>query len=285
MATKKKGEQKPSLIARRGFLTWLGGLGTGALASYFANQLPSIESPIPKAGGKITAVKSILVPSETLKFQYGASHYLIEGTHSDNANAGGALVRAISTIVKTEPSNDPSLFELDQPSDWVLVGAPSSNKLTCRILGYDVNNIIKKPLDEHNLRFLYEYEDELVNLKRYTASGQLQAQAKRAYIKDLATGNFYRPDEGGWLEEDFLLITRLPMIGSNGARTIVGGTHGVGTRGVELLLESDPFSSRQKRLLAEGIGKGFQILAKVESKTVKSKTMPTDIVVIDVHIA
>ena len=75
------------------------------------------------------------------------------------------------------------------------------------------------------------------------------------------------------------------MIGNNGARTIVGGTHGVGTRGVELLLESDPFSSRQKRLLAEGIGKGFQILAKVESKTVKSKTMPTDIVVIDVHIA
>jgi len=268
---------------RRGFLKWMGGFTTGAIASYLANQIPPLRDYKDHFKCKKSPLAALLSPRDAVRFQRGSDHYLVPGIHSDNAIAGRFLVEAIASFVETKPKDDLSLYELEEKSDWVLIGAPSSNRLAADLLGYNFNDLHKFSTDS-SLRFVYEYDDIQVKLKRHMASGAIQEFARRTSIRDLHTGNIYRPEEGGWLDEDYLLITRKPTKSNNVSRTVIGGTHGIGTRGIEVLLAHDHLSKREKETLKLGAIRGFQLLAKVEARNSEAVTKLENIRVIEVHL-
>ena len=144
------------IITRRGFLVWLGGFTTGALASYAAGLLPQIpmgseEHAVPVQPR--ATLTTVLGHSGKLKFHNGSSHYLVKGTHSDNTKVGEETIRAVSTVVPTIESSDPALFELDANSDWVLVGSPSSNSITRQLLGFDPNALASGSVAPSHHRF------------------------------------------------------------------------------------------------------------------------------------
>jgi hypothetical protein len=269
--------------SRRGFLTWLGGFATGATASYFASYLPKLKLPFKTFEYKEGILKPLFMPQDSLRFHYGGAHYLIKGIHSDNAVVGKELIECISNILPVKRENDVTLFELNDFSDWVLIGAPSSNLITREIFGHDLNDVKNRKFVPKNLRYIYGYEDKLVDLVRHTAGGEIQQKAKSAYIKDLKNDNKFRPDEGGWLEEDYLLMTRIKDKKSNNYRTVIGGTHGIGTRGFSLLYTKDPFTKRQKNKLLQSSTSCYQIFAKVVTDIIDGIRVPYDIVIEEVH--
>ena len=269
-------------VTRRAFLTWVGAFSTGAAASYWASQLPPVRDIFAGFKAKVRNLREVLAPSESVRFHYGGHHYLIPGIPSDNTVTGDAMVRAVANYVEIDPSDDPSRFELDERSDWVLVGGPSSDDVSARLLQFEAPRRGQIQTCKLPLRFSYTSEEKLVRLERYTASGEWQQEARRHGIVDTTTGTAYRPEEGGSLDRDYLLITRLPPVKNVGARTIIGGTHGLGTRGVALLLENDCFSRRQLKELERGIGTGFQILALVDVETERNQTIPVDLKILNV---
>ena len=104
------------------------------------------------------------MPQDSLRFHYGAAHYLIKGIHSDNAVVGKEMIECISNILAVKAEDDVRLFELNDFNDWVLIGAPSSNLITREILGHDLNDISNRKFVPNNLRYIYGYEDKLVDL-------------------------------------------------------------------------------------------------------------------------
>lgn len=280
------GEQKhkDAGMSRRGFLKWLGAFGTGAAASYSVQQLPPVKSFLSGSRYKQATLNRLFLPRGSVKFHHGGSHYMIDGIHSDNHLTGKAVVEALSSVIEVSPSRDDSIFELDEGSQWILVGAPSSSRIASTILGYDPDTLARPESWGPRLKYVYEYDDALLPLKRYTAGGRLQEQSRTAVIRAIDSGNLWQPRSSadGWIERDYLLVTRLPAERQGGSRTVVGGTHGIGTRGVDLLLSEAPFSVNQIRTLDESASAGFQILVAIEASTQGKQTQPVDLTVLDV---
>lgn len=226
----------------------------------------------------------LLRPSNNIKFHYGGSHYIVRGIHSDNSSTGEELIKSIGNVIEIEKETNKSLFELDNNFNWITIGAPSSNHIASQILGHDVSDVTKSKFIPEGLRFLYEYEDELVELKRHTAGGEIQEKAKKVIIRDLKNNNAFGPDEGGWLEEDYLLVTRVFDSKYKKHRTVVGGTHGLGTRGFEIMLNQFPFSNRQKEKLSNSYSGCFQVFARVESSVKEGIRYPSNVIIEEVHI-
>jgi len=277
----RKTDQKlptpPADQSRRAFLVWSGGLASGVLASYIANHIPILSWEKLKSRFSSTSqgIDLLFAPGSderAIKFHHGMAHYLTGSAHPDNVSTGDELAAAISAATGTELRDDPARYTLEAASDWVLIGAPSSNEISKILLS---NSSVR-------LRYVYEYSDSLVLLSRFTAAGEPQAHARQSSIRDLANSNIYRPAEGHDQVDDYLLITRLAPLESAGARTVIGGTHGIGTRATLALLNDLPLSNRQIWELQHGRHTGFQLLAKVDVKQAPHETRVENVTVLDV---
>lgn len=270
---------------RRAFLRVVGGFSSGVAVSYAATQIPRLKDILPSSPYNKITLQQLFLPQEIVKFHHGGSHYMVKGVHSDNQFTGRMVYEAFDALMKVNPSNDASFFELKPEDDWVLIGAPSSSEVVSEILGYDPQTFERKPGKSPGLKYIYEYQKNVeVPLKRYMASGELQETAIDTKIRELETNNIWIPESSidGWIEQDYLLVTRLPYRKKLGARTIVGGTHGTGTRAIDLLLQRALFTAKQKEILTGSASSGFQILVAVDSKTTGKRTEPIDLTVLDV---
>lgn len=287
---KKEPGLSPDGESKRAFLKVVGTLGVGITASYLSTYLPKIDfyENNPKNKTLEESLESIFISDAERKFHYGGSHYLVKGVHSDNSFLGEQIVRAVSEVSDIDVSEDKSLFELYDDNDWIIIGAPSSNKYSAEIFNLDsmTLNPIKNKAD---FRYSYEYgaTDDLIDLKRYTASGELQQSTIKASIIDNDKGYRYFPDEGGWLEKDYLLVTRIPVKIKNGIRYrfVVGGVHGAGTRGFDKLIRNDSFTKSEKTKLKRAATSPCQILAQVHVKNAKGRSFIEDVRIIDVFVA
>lgn len=196
---------------------------------------------------------------------------------------GSTLVKSLSKFGDIKESSNTALFELSTNTDWTLIGAPSSNSISRQLMGLDEN--LNKTNNIKNLRYEYNYSDKKVNLRRYRAGGKLQETSIQASIIDRKTGNIFKPDEGGWLDRDYLLITRFIDYsrGQPRFRTIIGGTHGIGTRGLSLLLREIPLSKNDLKKMTDPNFTTLQILASVDANHKREESIPTHIRVIDVY--
>ena len=80
----------------------------------------------------------------------------------------------------------------------------------------------------------------------------------------------WRPRSSEWLEEDFLLVSKLPMYSRTGivigSVVLVSGGHGAGTEAFRLLLDTEAFSRSDLDKLSDAV-KGntyFQVVFRVE---------------------
>lgn len=263
-----------SLPSRRAFLALATSAGSAVAYSWVATHIPTIDigKHIRRLLVDRAGFDALLSPSPSLKFWHGSDHYLLKGPHPDNVSTADSFLAFAAQIAGTNIQDDSSRYSLDAASDWVLVGAPSSNEVSRTLMQNAAAD----------LKYNYHYDDELVTLERFTADGQRQSKARRSLVLDLSSGAQWRPAEGATQTEDYLLVTRFPPRASVGARTIIGGTHGSGTRAVANLLSTFPLSGRQRKELERGKHTGYQLLARVEVETAAGATAVAALTVLDV---
>lgn len=278
-------------LSRRDFLssirTYTGGFVSGLAASYISGHLPIVDLNSLFSPYSERNFTNLFLAKQKLAIHCGAAHYLVKGTHSDNSVIGGVVADCMSDFMDMNPSEEAESFQLQPDCDWVLVGSPSSNVISKQALGYG-KMLHEGPIVLPNgLRYYYKFGEEMHDVRRFDAGGTLQEQALETYICDSKMGSKFGVDPGGWIEEDYLLITRIPRSTNNGVQhtTVVGGLHGTGTRGLELLLKQDVLSKRQRKLLADSWNRPLQILSKIEVTNEVGASTPSHISVIDVHVA
>lgn len=266
--------------SRRAFLKWGGGFATGVGASWVAAQIPAVraQTTLPGFCGTQPAepddevgliLGKLFSSGADVRCHAGSAHYQVGGVHSDNAIVQREFVDLVGSVaaVSTEEARSRA-FELSPNTDWILIGGPHSSTAA--------DNLLRKSEDAATgLRFTYETDNQLVTLKRYSAGGDLLEFSRRSWIRDWKYDNVYRPDEGEWLDNDYLLITRLSerIGGATRYRTIVGGTHGLGTRAVAELLKTGALDAGVRRKIDEAAGGTLQILAKVTATHGGGKTV------------
>jgi hypothetical protein len=288
-------------FSRRSFLTFLAtAAGDGIIGNFssdilrfgFFSGLESLVNPAPLSYNKETkkVFSNLFLSSSRLQFHTGLSHYLEDKDISDNTDLEVKIIETLSTISEIEKSHNNLQFDMTDNHDWVMIGAPSSNRISAEIFGLHAESLSSL---KANTKFRYQYKfgktNDLIPLSRYTASGKIQSSTIKAAVIDLSTGNQFATDESGWIEEDYLLITRLPIIVNNTLRHryVVGGTHGPGTRAFNMLFRENPFSEKEANLLISSPNKICQILARVSASYdhENKKTIIDKINVMDVHVA
>lgn len=212
----------------------------------------------------------------------GISH-LIDDYHinwapqSSNAIASNFLASALKLHTNDWPkeviptSTSPGPVRID--TNLIAVGSPISDpiaQLGFQYYGshYDLglvpNRVIDLPFDYVLDRNYIGYTTTLA--KRYVA-GEIREMPNWALRK----GSELIPPpilgKGGWIESDYLLITRIPNIlsqqafVSGGELLIIGGTHGIGTEAIGLLLKD---TARLTRIQNDrGSSTYYQILVPV----------------------
>ncbi|MCK5613304.1 hypothetical protein KAR91_66145 [Candidatus Pacearchaeota archaeon] len=167
--------------------------------------------------------------------------------HPDDVLAGSTLERVgIAGIEKLEIVD--SLFPLESfTGNIVALGGPMSNYLSRQVLDYiPVSNAPEDGFAKRNSKPFFElpYEYAYSHTKSYTKLKTERIDAG-SVLHDLEHDTLLLPntDSSGHLTSDYLLITVLPNILSKkaydeGNKMIVfAGTHGVGTRAIELLFQ------------------------------------------------
>jgi len=135
----------------------------------------------------------------------------------------------------------------DPHSSQVLLGSGSSNSATRRLIGAPWSPMVNLG----SLQLHYTIGDGKGTLKRYQYGRELERPAHAICTHDLRP--VLSPEaRGGWQQDDYLLVTKIPGNVKNTVRTIFAGLHGPGTRATELLFDSVPLGDLEELAAAVG---------------------------------
>lgn len=187
---------------------------------------------------------------------------------------GSALVAANAAFkYLTDPEGD-SVEIAEQPDDiqWndanlIIFGSPASNQIAQKLLGGGELTRHREEISER-MPFLYiEHPGDVVGtVRRYSETTHRIIEENNWSIFDRKNQRpvpGLRTDRDGFILEDYLLITRWKSDFADGRYiTIIGGSHGIGTRSFSLLtLESDLLDRAVKSI--DGPDTEFQSLFRV----------------------
>lgn len=167
--------------------------------------------------------------------------------HPDDETASGCI-RGFFDL--TEKRGD---LSVDPDNNLYCLGSPKSNLLSRSLMEYfeyPDGTMLRssKPLLEHKVSYTFHPKDPQNPVAKRWIGNELCTRALYSFnvkteegIRTFKT----RADKKGWLENDFLIISRLPNL--RNIRTIeedkeiivFGGLHGIGTKAIELLF-NDP---------------------------------------------
>jgi hypothetical protein len=188
--------------------------------------------------------------SETI-FRLSDSHPIYA-----NGQVPAADVAAFSCLV--DPAfavqyGDPSMYleddpELDAECDLILFGSPESETLTRALLGYkhDTSGVLTYvetvPLA---YRWLEDPSKVSVYCLQHRPGGAIAVRPNWPLVATSPEFREYPKLRNGWLDEDYLVITRVPNFVSDRARQAgrailsIAGLHGIATRSIGLALADE----------------------------------------------
>jgi hypothetical protein len=195
------------------------------------------------------------------KFVPGTSNPYLKGIHPDDLRAAASFDRVVSRLVENLTVVDDLMDAAQLEGNIIALGSPMSNYLSRIVLQYE--NMTGGPTDGftrtgHNPLFHLPFEyifdakylrKEFLMTRRF--AGKREHQVPNWSIRDMSVGKVLCPqvDSDGTLKTDFLLITKLPKILSSDAYDrgeeiiIFGGTHGIGTKAIDLLFQDETILS------------------------------------------
>lgn len=230
------------------------------------------------------AMAELGIPTRETAFRHYSVHpeYDEAEPHPDNEAALAALTGALAREAHEEDRfrEQPQVDFDPNERNIALVGSPSSDELSGYVFGYRPDpgktgyTLRDWSLGTH-LHFRWELDPAVIlegaNVRR-NVPGRGEVSRRNWAIVD-QTGETEKlikpkPDEEGFLDRDYLLLTRIPNFitpiarGAGHSIVSIGGAHGTATRAVELLLQS-PAVVRATR---EAIGNAdaYQALYRVE---------------------
>lgn len=190
------------------------------------------------------------------RFIPGISHYKFPGLpHPDDKEAMATLERLGAEVSKNFDLVNEVIGPKNHEGNLICLGSPMSNYISKQIMSYrnvSENNMLdgliriqdKSPFD---LRFEYIFETAHLMKEGITRRyvGSKEHGVPNWSVRDNQTNDILIPKTiENNLSSDFLLISVLPNIFSQKAYSnkqrviVIGGTHGVGTKSIELLFKN-----------------------------------------------
>jgi hypothetical protein len=180
------------------------------------------------------------------------------------------VMKAMCLLLK---GNIPELHAslIDEPwldaDSLVCSGSPATNKLVREYLplaNFKKQGANTNIIDSTSLRYHFAIgEQKTIRVKSAMHSNKEIRKLNHA-IFDKMNGSIWRPfkhyDSGGWLQNDFLLITKLPRNRQGGDILLLSGGHGAGTQAFELLFDPKAFPLSELEKLISLKESYFQIL-------------------------
>jgi len=229
---------------------------------------------------------------DNCKFTPGSSHYLFPGKmHPDDKEAAITLGKVSSKGIEQLEFVSGFFNTPDLKGNFICLGSPMSNFLSRVIMQYYTKEVdpSKGLIRENNPIFELEYDyifdsdyllSEGLMSKRYV--GSKKHAVPNWSMRNISQKELISPSiVGDNLSTDYLLITVLPNIFDKEAYekgekvTIFGGTHGVGTKSIELLFKSKKLLSDIKKQI--GDTQYWQALVKTDKTfhdTKRKRTAP-----------
>lgn len=183
--------------------------------------------------------------------------------HADDASAFAALAGpALAWALDSGWLSVETDICTDIEGDLVLVGSPGPESLSRLVFGYrrDVSAPEGLIYVGDTLDLPYRWQEDISKIGsdclRYQPNGRVTLRPNWSIVHTRGARErtlYPRLRNDGFLETDYLLVSRLPNFLTNRAlsegRTIVsvGGTHGIGTRAVSFVTQSEDFLTRISR--------------------------------------
>lgn len=166
----------------------------------------------------------------------------------------------------------------DLEQSWVLIGSPESESLSRLLFGYRVRDdglgmlMLESPVSL-TYRWLEDASEIVSFSRRALPYGATSTRPNWPLLKRTPSGVARltpRLTRDGWLENDYLVITRIPnfltqrALDEGRAIVSIAGTHGIGTRSIELLLTNTAVLGELLERL-NGADTDFQIVIEASS--------------------
>ena len=214
-------------------------------------------------------------------YRVGMSHPTVQrgSFHPDDVTAFRALAGpSLSRCLETGWLNLQDSLASDLESNLILIGAPGPESLSRLVFGYRQRDGggLSFTGDTLDLPFRWQEDVSVVraNCLRYQQGGLVTTRPNWP-ILDSRTGSvisrYPETNCSGFLLSDYLLVTKVPNFITPGAqasgRSVVsfGGSHGIGTRAVSLLLDSSEVMRRLGEEYSKGGSRYFQALLEARS--------------------
>lgn len=207
--------------------------------------------------------------ADDYRFIPGISHYKLPNVpHPDDMEAMATLERLGAEVSTKFELVSEVVGPKDHKGNLICLGSPMSNYVSKEIMGYrkistDSSTGLERIQDHSPFEFRFEYIFDSAYLMKEGAItkrfvGNKEHVVPNWSIKDNKTGRILVPNTVGQnLTSDFLLISVLPNIFDRKAYdkrqkvVIFGGTHGVGTKSIEILFKDKTILKAIEQQLGE----------------------------------
>ncbi len=188
-----------------------------------------------------------------------------EYTYPSDLKATAALNHWVFPEIRSlvEEPRDPGYTD-----SLICLGSPVNNRVARKYLGHPnkPNRVIETPYYRAELHFNHVAPSSKEIVLNWQAGRDEPWPERNWYIMSKEGRDFIpRPDEKGVLRIDYLLITRIPreMPSSIKSVLLIGGTHGAGTQGLELVLKQIDITKLEEMLNKMEHGLYYQALFRL----------------------